>query len=108
MADDEVDAAFRVFVSERDWDQFHSPENLAKSIVIEAAELLECFQWKPDPNRATVAGELADVLTYCRLLAAKLDLDPDQIVLDKLTTTRAKYPVDKARGTSTKYDQLSD
>lgn len=108
MADEDVDAALRDFVAERDWDQFHSPENLAKSIVIEAAELLECFQWQPDPDRAIVAGELADVLTYCRLLAAKLDLDPDQIVLDKLATTRAKYPIDKARGTSTKYDQLPD
>jgi dCTP diphosphatase len=108
MADDEVDATLRDFVSERDWDQFHSSENLAKTIVIEAAELLECFQWKTDPARETVAGELADVLTYCRLLAAKLDLDVDQIVLDKLHTTRAKYPVEKARGTSAKYDQLQD
>lgn len=106
MAQDEVDAALRGFVSERDWDQFHSPENLAKSIVIEAAELLECFQWQTGPARDTVASELADVLTYCRLLAAKLDLDADQIVLDKLNTTRAKYPVEKARGTSAKYDQL--
>jgi dCTP diphosphatase len=105
---DEVDAALREFVKEREWDQFHSPENLAKSIVIEAAELLECFQWQPDPARETVAAELADVLTYCRLLAAKLDLDVDQIVLDKLSTTRAKYPVEKARGTSAKYDQLQD
>ncbi|MCR1786706.1 nucleotide pyrophosphohydrolase [Nocardioides carbamazepini] len=105
---DEVDAALREFVTEREWDQFHSPENLAKSIVIEAAELLECFQWQPDPPRETVAGELADVLTYCRLLAAKLDLDVDQIVLEKLNTTRTKYPVEKARGTSAKYDQLQD
>lgn len=108
MADDEVDAALREFVKERDWDQFHSPENLAKSIVIEAAELLECFQWQTDPVPETVAGELADVLTYCRLLAAKLDLDVDQIVIEKLDTTRAKYPVEKARGTSAKYDQLQD
>jgi NTP pyrophosphatase (non-canonical NTP hydrolase) len=91
MAEDEVDAALRGFVSERDWDQFHSPENLAKSIVIEAAELLECFQWQTGPARETVASELADVLTYCRLPAAKLDLDADQIVLDKLNTTRAEY-----------------
>lgn len=108
MGDDEVDAALRDFVTERDWDQFHSPENLAKSIVIEAAELLECFQWQTDPAPETVAGELADVLTYCRLLAAKLGLDPDRIVLDKLNTTRMKYPVEKARGMSTKYDQLQD
>lgn len=107
MADD-VDAALREFVRERDWDQFHSPENLAKSIVIEAAELLECFQWQPGVDRESVVGELADVLTYCRLLAAKLGLDADQIVLEKLNTTRAKYPIDKARGTSAKYDRLQD
>lgn len=105
---DEVDAALRELVTERDWDQFHAPENLAKSIVIEAAELLECFQWQTSPDRDVVAGELADVLTYCRLLAAKLELDVDQIVLEKLKATRAKYPVDKARGTSTKYDRLQD
>lgn len=108
MAHDEVDAALRDFVRERDWAQFHSPENLAKSIVIEAAELLECFQWTTEPTRESVAAELADVLTYCHLLAAKLSLDTDQIVLAKLETTRAKYPVEKARGTSTKYDQLQD
>ena len=107
MADD-VDAALGEFVKERDWDQFHSPENLAKSVVIEAAELLECFQWRTDPALEAVAGELADVLTYCRLLAAKLGLDADQIVLDKLNTTRSKYPVEKARGTSVKYDRLQD
>ena len=80
MEDDEVATVLRDFVSERDWDQFHSPENLAKSIVIEAGELLECFQWQSAPDRETV--------------------------LDKLATTRAKYPVEKARGSSKKYDQL--
>lgn len=108
MAEDSVDSALRAFVAEREWDQFHSPDNLAKSIVIEAGELLECFQWSSDPAPEAVAAELADVLTYCRLLAAKLGLDPDQIVLDKLSLTRSKYPVDKARGTSTKYDKLPD
>ncbi|WP_432501935.1 nucleotide pyrophosphohydrolase [Kineococcus arenarius] len=93
-------------VAEREWDQFHTPENLAKSIVIEAAELLECFQWSPDGDHQRVRSELADVLTYCHLLADKLDLDVDEIVLDKLQETRTKYPVDKARGRSTKHDQL--
>ncbi len=103
-----VQAALREFVAERDWDQFHSVENLAKSIVIEAAELLECFQWDAQYERDRVAGELADVLTYCHLLAARLELDADKIVLDKLEVTRAKYPADKAKGRSTKYDQLPD
>lgn len=103
-----VSEQLAVFVAEREWAQFHTPENLAKSVAIEAAELLECFQWSEaaDPDR--VAGELADVLTYCHLLAARLGLDPDQVVLDKLEVTRSKYPVEKARGRSEKYDQLPD
>lgn len=96
----------REFVSERDWAQFHSPENLAKSISIEAGELLERFQWGGEFDAARVQEELADVLTYCHLLADKLGLDADQIVLDKLKATRSKYPVDKARGRSAKYDEL--
>lgn len=98
--------ALREFVAERDWAQFHSPENLVKSISIEAAELLECFQWNSDGDVESVTAELADVLTYCHLLADRLGVDPDQIVLDKLAVTRAKYPVEKARGRSEKYDQL--
>lgn len=101
-----VREALRAMVAERDWSQFHTPENLAKSIAIEAGELLECFQWGDDPNRQKVTDELADVLTYCHLLADKLDLDPEQIILDKLAVTRGKYPIEKARGRSTKYDEL--
>lgn len=108
MPKDNVLTELQAFVAERDWDQFHSPENLAKSIAIEAGELLECFQWSADGTDQDIAAELADVLTYCHLLAAKLGLDPDQIVLDKLAQTRSKYPVAKARGRSTKYDQLPD
>lgn len=108
MNERSVGEALQEAVHERDWAQFHTPANLAKSIVIEAAELLECFQWDEDADRERVAEELADVLTYCHLLAARLGLDPDQIVLDKLDVTRKKYPVDQARGRSTKYDQLSD
>lgn len=94
------------FVVERDWGQFHTLENLAKSIAIEAGELLECFQWSSDADPARVQDELADVLTYCLLLANRLGVDPDQIVLNKLAKTREKYPVDKARGSSAKYDVL--
>lgn len=96
----------RAFMAERDWAQFHSPENLAKSVAIEAGELLEEFQWGGDFDSDAVQRELADVLTYCHLLADKLGLDADQIVLDKLAITRDKYPVEKARGRSEKYDRL--
>ena len=98
--------ALRAFVTERDWSQFHSEENLAKSISIEAAELLELFQWDSTVTPENVLDELADVLTYCYLLADKLDVHPDDVVLNKLQETKAKYPVSKARGTSTKYDRL--
>jgi dCTP diphosphatase len=103
-----VTGAIRDFVNARDWDQFHSPENLAKSIAIEAGELLECYQWNDSAEVKRVQAELADVLTYCYLLAGKLGVDPDQIVLDKLSVTNGKYPVEKARGRSKRYDQLSD
>lgn len=91
---------------ERDWARFHTSANLAKSISIEAAELLECFQWNDDADKARVREELADVATYCILLAAKLDVDLDELVLEKLAVTRTKYPADKSRGRSTKYDAL--
>ena len=96
----------RAFVAERDWVQFHSPENLAKSISIEAAELLECYQWDSSADEKAVREELADVLTYCLLLADKYGFDVNELVLDKLEKTGAKYPVEKARGKSEKYDRL--
>ena len=108
MIQSSLPAVLREFIAEREWDQFHSPANLAKSIVIEAGELLECFQWSDDAPIDKVSGELADVLTYCILLADKLGLDVDQIVIDKLEVTKGKYPVDKARGRSLKYDELPD
>ena len=94
------------FTEERDWDQFHTPANLAKSISIEAAELPECWQWNDDADPASVEEELADVLNYCLLLAEKLHLDPIEIVRKKLAVNAKKYPVEKSRGRSTKYDQL--
>jgi NTP pyrophosphatase (non-canonical NTP hydrolase) len=108
MVNEAVKAALTTFVAERDWAQFHTPENLAKSISIEAAELLECFQWTSNPDPKRVQEELADVLTYCLHLAACIGVDPDQIVLDKLEITRKKYPVEKAKGSSAKYNELSD
>jgi dCTP diphosphatase len=101
-----VKQALRAFAEERDWAQFHSPENLAKSIAIEAGELLEEFQWSPDFDAERVRLELADVLTYCYQLAERLGVDPDEIVLEKLEITRAKYPVERSRGRTAKYDQL--
>lgn len=106
MPADPVRDALRAFAAERDWAQFHTPENLAKSIAIEAGELLECFQWSSEARVEDVRDELADVLTYCFTLADRLGLDADQIVLDKLERTREKYPVEKSRGRNTKYDQL--
>lgn len=94
------------FNKERDWDQFHSPENLAKSIAIEAGELLECFQWNNDFNKEDVCEELADVVDYCILLADKLDVDLEDILLKKLEISKKKYPVEKAKGTSKKYTEL--
>lgn len=103
---EEIISEIRKFNQERDWDQFHSPENLAKSISIEAGELLECFQWNNDFNKEEVYEELADVFTYCFQMADKLGVDPKEIVLKKLEKTKKKYPVDKAKGKSTKYDKL--
>ena len=103
---DKLTQAFREFSAERDWDQFHTPENLAKSICIEAGELLECFQWGLEYDKEHLCEELADVLSYCIMLADKLDVDIEEIVLNKLEKTKKKYPADKARGVSTKYDKL--
>ena len=94
------------FTKERDWDKFHSPENLAKSISIEAGELLECFQWDNNYDINSVKEELADVFNYCFQLASKLNLDPKEIILDKMEKNAKKYPVDKSKGISTKYDKL--
>lgn len=105
MTDARVRDALRAFVTERDWAQFHTAPNLAKSVSIEAAELLECFQWSEDADQARVREELADVLTYCLLLADRIGADPSQLVLEKLEITRAKYPVDVAKGSITKYDR---
>ncbi len=95
-----------VFNKERDWDQFHSLENLAKSISIEAGELLECFQWDNNYNKEEVCEELADVFTYCLQMAMKLEVNPEEIIRKKLDKTRKKYPIEKSKGVSTKYNRL--
>ena len=97
----------RKFVSDRDWEQFHTPANLAKSISIEANELLECYQWSDDADIEHVKEELADVIVYCQNMLDCLGLDVDEIVLSKMKKNEAKYPVEKARGSNAKYDQLT-
>ena len=94
------------FNKDRDWDQFHSPVNLAKSISIEANELLECYQWNEDANLDDVKEELADVINYCLQMSMVLGLDPIDIMNKKMDKTEKKYPVDKAKGKSTKYNKL--
>lgn len=97
----------RKFTEDRDWDQFHSPANLAKSIVIEAAELLECFLWNDEVyDIQHVKEELADVIVYCQNLMDKLEIDADEIINMKMSQNEAKYPVEKAKGSAAKYDQL--
>ena len=102
----------RAFAAERDWDQFHSPRNLATALAVEAAELLEPFQWLtddqsrtlPPETRAAVEEELADVLLYLVRLADKLDVDLAAAARAKIVRNGEKYPVEKARGSSRKYD----
>lgn len=104
---DKLMQEIKQFNEERDWNQFHSPENLAKSIAIESGELLECFQWDNENyNKEEVCEELADVFTYCIQMAMKLNVNPEEIVLKKLDKTRKKYAVEKAKGVSTKYNKL--
>ena len=94
------------FNEERDWDQFHNLENLAKSISIEAGELLECFQWNNEYDKQHVCEELADVMNYCILMADACGLDLDEIVQAKIEKNNEKYPVEKSKGKSDKYDKL--
>lgn len=96
----------RKFVEDRDWDQFHTEENLAKSIAIEAGELLECFQWDSSYDKEAVYDELADVMIYCIQMADKLNVDMEYLILRKMEKNKAKYPVDKAKGSSKKYTEL--
>ena len=106
--------ALRQFAAERDWDQFHSPKNLASALAVEAAELLEPFQWlTEDQSRnlspadlARVREELADVLNYLVRLADKLDVDLLQAARDKIGKNALKYPADKARGSARKYSEI--
>ncbi|MDQ0966928.1 NTP pyrophosphatase (non-canonical NTP hydrolase) [Flavobacterium sp. W4I14] len=105
---EEITAALLKFRDERDWAQFHNPKDLALALNIEAAELLELFLWKnaEDANVDKIKEELADVFSYALLLAEKYNLDVKQIILDKIKLNDSKYPVDKAKGSAKKYDEL--
>jgi len=96
------------FRNERDWEQFHNPKDLALAINIESSELLEEFLWKKaeEARIEKVQEELADVFAYAFLLADKYDFDVKQIVLDKIKRNGEKYPIDKAKGTAKKYNEL--
>ena len=97
----------RKFTDDREWNQFHSPANLAKSIVIESDELLECFQWSDEEyDLQHVKEELADVMVYSQNLLDKLNLDADEIINMKMNQNEAKYPVEKAKGSAVKYNQF--
>lgn len=97
----------RKFIDDRDWAKFHSPGNLAKSISIEANELLECFQWSDtEYDLQHVKEELADVIVYCQDMLDKLGLDVDEIVNMKMDQNEKKYPVEKAKGSAVKYTEL--
>lgn len=94
------------FREERDWKQFHTPENLAKSIVIESAELLECFQWNSNYNKEEVEEEVADVFNYLILLEAELGIDLIEVTKKKLEKNREKYSIENSKGNSKKYTKF--
>jgi dCTP diphosphatase len=111
---DDLQAKLRAFAAERDWDQFHSPKNLATALTVETAELLEHFQWMTeadsrllsDDAKRAVAAEMADVLLYLLQLSDKLGVDLVEAAQSKIAANALKYPVDRARGRSDKYDKL--
>lgn len=96
------------FRDERDWEQFHNPKDLAIALSIEANELLECYLWKDakDGNLDKIKEELADVLSFALLLLDKYELDFSSLMADKIAINKAKYPVNKSKGTAKKYNEL--
>jgi len=111
---EELRVRLAAFAAERDWEQFHSPKNLAMALAAESGELLEHFQWltedesmaPPEATRDEVALEIADVLLFLVRLADRLGIDPLEAAARKLELNARKYPVDKSRGRATKYDRL--
>lgn len=110
LRDETIQRVLR-FRDERDWRQFHTHKDLAISMSLEAAELLELFQWSGTDlectgNRDKLREELADILSYCILMADVCGLDLDEIMNEKVSKNEAKYPVEKARGNAAKYTEL--
>ena len=109
---EDIVVRLKQFTQDRDWDQYHSPKNLAISLAVEAGELLEIFQWLPEnhPYDETVhkkaSEEIADILIYAIMFSQKMDIDIEESVLEKIQLNEKKYPVDKAKGIATKYDEL--
>jgi dCTP diphosphatase len=109
----ELRDALRLFAAEREWDQFHSPKNLSAALMVEAAELLEHFQWLTEEqsrslsaeDRSRVGNEMADVLIYLVRIADKLDIDLIAASKDKLALNEQKYPIGKSRGSVRKYTE---
>lgn len=103
---DEIINELKNFQKERDWKKFHTPENLAKSISIESAELLEHFQWGKEYDIDEVSEELADVMIYCLYMVDSLDLDVKEIIFNKMEKNAIKYPIDKSKGNAKKYTEF--
>ena len=105
---EELIAVLKKFRDERDWEQFHNPKDLALAISVEAGELLELFLWKnaEDASEEKVKEELADIFSFAFLLADKYNFDVKEIVMEKIKLNGEKYPVEKAKGTSKKYNEL--
>lgn len=105
---EEIIEALLKFRNERDWEQFHNPKDLAIAINVEAGELLELFLWKnaEEANKAKVKEELADIFAFALLLAEKYQFNVKEIVLEKIQQNAVKYPVEKAKGTAKKYNEL--
>ena len=108
----DIDTRQKKFTQDRDWEQYHSPKNLAISLAVEAGELLEIFQWLPENHpydetvHKKVSEEIADILIYAIMFSRKMGIDIERAVLEKIEVNGKKYPVEKAKGVSTKYDEL--
>jgi NTP pyrophosphatase (non-canonical NTP hydrolase) len=105
---EEIIEALLKFRNEREWEQFHNPKDLALAINVEAGELLELFLWKnaDEANKEKVKEELADIFAFAFMLAEKYQFDVKEIVLEKIQQNAEKYPVEKAKGTAKKYNEL--
>ena len=108
----DISTKLQKFTQDRDWDQYHSPKNLAISLAVEAGELLEIFQWLPENYQydetvhKKASEEIADILIYAIMFSRKMGIDIEKAVLEKIAVNEKKYPIDKAKGKSTKYSEF--